>query len=170
MLIAACAGVSRDDFAGVTRDDFVGVSRDDCAGVPRNDSRDRDSRNESRADDDSRNEPSMYFDSRNGLCVEVDFQRDDESFLDVREDDATFLDVRSDGATLPVPCSSSSFSLGSVVVGPRENVCSNMNLDSDGGTDDSTSGPLAKSAEMKRLVGTAVANGIRSGSSTEGTG
>ena len=114
----------------------------------------RDSRNESRADDDSRNEPTMYVDSRNGLCVEVDFQRDDETFLDVRKDDVTFLDVQTDGVTLPVPCSSSSFSLGSVVVvGPRENVCSDMKFESDGGTDDSKPEPLAKSAEMKRLVG-----------------
>ena len=102
----------------------------------------------------------MNVDSRNGLCVEVDFQRDDETFLDFRKDDVTFLDVQTDGVTLPVPCSSSSFSLGSVVVArPRENVCSDMKLESDGGTDDSTSGPLAKSAEMKRLVGIAVANG-----------
>ena len=34
-----------------------------------------------------------------------------------------------------------------------------MKLESDGGSDDSTPGPLAKSAEMKRLVGIAVANG-----------
>ena len=34
-----------------------------------------------------------------------------------------------------------------------------MKLESDGGTDDSTSGPLAKSAEMKHLVGIAVADG-----------
>ena len=60
-----------------------------------------------------------------------------------------FLDVQTDGVTLLVPCSSSSFSLGSVVVvGPRENVCPDMKLGSDGGTDDSTPGPLAKSAEM----------------------
>ena len=38
-------------------------------------------------------------------------------------------------------------------------VCSDMKLESDGGTDDSSSGPLAKLAEMKRLVGIAVANG-----------
>ena len=107
----------------------------DCAGVSRNDSRTCDSRNESRADDGSRNEPTMYFDSRNGRCAEVDFQQDDETFLDDRKDDVTFLDVQTDGVTLPVPCSSSSFSLGSVVVvGPRENVCSDMKLESDGGT------------------------------------
>ena len=154
-----CADRCRDNScAGVSRDDFAGVPRDDCAGVSRNDSRVHDSRNESRADDDSRNEPSIYVDSRNGLCVEVDFQRDDETFLDVRKDDVTILDV--DGVTLPVPCSSSSFSLGAVVVvGPRENVCSDMKLEFDGGTDDSTSGPLAKSAEMKRLVGIAPASG-----------
>ena len=81
-------------------------------------------------------------------------------FLDVRKDDVTFLDVQTDGVTLPVPCSSSSFSLGSVVVvGPRENVCSDMKFESDGGTDDSKPEPLAKSAEMKRLVGIAVASG-----------
>ena len=119
-----------------------------------------DSRNESRADDDSRNEPTMYFDSRNGRCAGVDFQQDDETFLDVRKDEVTFLDVQTDGVTLPVPCSSSSFSLGSVVVvGPRENVCSDMKFESDGGTDDSKPEPLAKSVEMKRLVGIAVANG-----------
>ena len=66
-----------------------------------------------------------------------------ETFLDVLEDGVTFLDVQTDGVTLSVPCSSSSFSLGSVVVV----------------ADDSTSVPLAKSAEMKRLVGIAVANG-----------
>ena len=72
----------------------------------------------------------------------------------------TFLDVQTDGVTLPVPCSSSSFSLGSVaVVGPRENVCTDMKFESDGGTDDSKPEPLSKSAEMKRLVGIAVASG-----------
>ena len=145
--------------AGVSRDDSAGVSRDDCAGVSRNDSRVRDSRNESRADDVSRNEPSMYVDSRNGLFVEVDFQRDDETFLDVRKDDVTCVDFQTDGVTLPVSCSSSSSSLGPVVVGPHENVCSDMKLESHGVTDDSTSGPLAKSADMKRLVEIAVANG-----------
>ena len=180
-----CTGFSQDDSAGVSRGDSAGVSRDDCAGVSRNDSRTCDSRNESRADDDSRNEPTMYFDSRNGRCAEVDFQQDDETFLDVRKDDVTFLDVQTDGVTLPVPCSSSSFSLGSVVVvGPRENVCSDMKFESDGGTDDSKPEPLAKSAEMKRLVGIAVASGTpirvaykdvrkayaNRGSSTEGTG
>ena len=95
----------------------------------------------------------------------------------------TFLDVQTDGVTLPVLCSSSSFSLGSVVVvGPRENVCSDMKFESNGGTDDSKPEPLAKSAEMKRLVGIAVASGTpirfltslyatrNRGSSTEGTG
>ena len=155
-----CTGFSQDDSAGVSRGDSAGVSRDDCAGVSRNDSRTCDSRNESRAVDDSRNEPTVYFDSRNGRCAEVDFQQDDETFLDVRKDDVTFLDVRTDGVTLPVPCSSSSFSLGSVVVvGPRANVCSDMKFESDAGTDDSKPEPLAKSAEMKRLVGIAVANG-----------
>ena len=180
-----CTGFSQDDSAGVSRGDSAGVSRGDCAGVSRNDSRICDSRNESRADDDSRNEPTMYFDSRNGRCAEVDFQQDDETFLDVRKDDVTFLDVQTDGVTLPVPCSSSSFSLGSVVVvGPRENVCSDMKFESDGGTDDSKPEPLAKSAEMKRLVGIAVAKWYshpccvqgceeayaNRGSSTEGTG
>ena len=155
-----CTGFSQDDSAGVSRGDSAGASRDDCAGVSRNDSRMCDSRNESRADDDSRNEPTMYFDSRNGRCAEVDFQQDDETFLDVRKDDVTFLDVQTDGVTLLVPCSSSSFSLGSVVVvGPCENVCSDMKFESDGGTDDSKPEPLAKSAEMKRLVGIAVASG-----------
>ena len=59
-----------------------------------------------------------------------------------------------------------------------------MKFESDGGTDDSKPEPLAKSAEMKRLVGIAVANGTpirvahkdvreayaNRGSSTEGTG
>ena len=155
-----CTRFSQDDSAGVSRGDPASVSRGDCAGVSRTDSRICDSRNESRADDDSRNEPTMYFDSRNGRCAEVDFQQDDETFLDVRKDEVTFLDVQTDGVTLPVPCSSSSFSLGSVVVvGPRENVCSDMKFESDGGTDDSKPEPLAKSVEMKRLVGIAVANG-----------
>ena len=80
--------------------------------------------------------------------------------LTYKRDDETFLDVQTDGVTLPVPCSSSSFSLGSVVVvGPRENVCSDMKPKSDGGTDDSQLEPLANLAEMKRLVGIAVANG-----------
>ena len=93
------------------------------------------------------------------VCV-LKLTFNDETFLDVRKDDVTFLDVQTDGVTLLVPCSSSSFSFGSVVVvGPRENVCSDMKWESDGGTDDSTSGLLAKSAEMKRLVGIAVANG-----------
>ena len=112
----SCAGVSRSDCAGFSQDDSAGVSRGDCAGVSRNFSRICNSRNESRADDDSQNAPTMYVDSRNGLCIEVDFQRDDETFLDVRKDHVTFLDVQTDGVTLPVPCSSSSFSLGSVVV------------------------------------------------------
>ena len=102
----------------------------------------------------------MYFDPRNDRYAEVDFQQDGKTLLDVRKDDVTFLDVQTDGVTLPVPCSSSSFSLGSVVVvGPRANVCSDMKFESDGGTDDSKPEPLAKSAEMKRLVGIAVANG-----------
>ena len=156
----SCAGAVRSNCTGFSQDDSAAVSRGDCAGVSRNDSRICDSRNESRADDDSRNEPTMYFDSRNGRCAEVDFQQDDETLLDVRKDDVTFLDVQTDGVTLPVPCSSSSFSLGSVVVvGPRENVCSDMKFESDRGTDDSKLEPLAKLAEMKRLVGIAVASG-----------
>ena len=47
----------------------------------------------------------------------------------------------------------------SVLLGPRGNVCSYMKFESDGGTDDSKPEPLAKSAEMKRLVGIAVASG-----------
>ena len=74
----------------------------------------------------------MYFDSRNDRYAEVDFQQDGKTFLDVRKDDVTFLDVQTDGVTLPVPCSISSFSLGSVVDdGPRENVCSDMKFESD---------------------------------------
>ena len=156
----SCAGAVRSNCTGFSQDDSAGVPRGDCAGVSRNDSRTCDSRNVSRAVDDSRNEPTMYFDSRNGRCAEVDFQQDDKTFLDVRKDDVTVLDVQTDGVTLPVPCSSSSFSLGSVVVvGPRENVCSDMKFESDGGTDDSKPEPLAKSAEMERLVGIAVPNG-----------
>ena len=47
-----------------------------------------------------------------------------------------------------------------------------MKLGSDGGTDDSTPGPLAKSAEMKRAAGIAFASGtpIGAASSTEGAG
>ena len=156
----SCAGASRSNCAGFYQDDSAGVSRGDCAGVSRNDSRICNSRNESRADDDSQNEPTKYADSRNGRCAEVDFQQDDETFLDVRKDDVTFLDVQTDGVTLSVPCSSSSFSLGSVVVvGPRENVCSDMKFESDGGADDSKPEPLAKSAEMKRLMVIALASG-----------
>ena len=129
--------------------------------------------------------PRCTLISRNDRYAEVDLQQDDKTLLDVRKDDVTFLDVQTDGVTLPVLCSSSSFSLGSVVVvGPRANVCSDMKFESDGGTDDSKPEPLAKSAEMKRLVGIAVANGTpvrvaykdvrwriaNRGSSTEGTG
>ena len=156
----SCAGAVRSDCAGFSQDDSAGVSRGNCAGVSRNDSRACDSRNVYRAVDDSRNEPTMYFDPRNDRYAEVDFQQDGKTLLDVRKDDVTFLDVQTDGVTLPVPCSSSSFSLGSVVVvGPRASVCSDMKFESDGGTDDSKPEPLAKSAEMKRLVGIAVANG-----------
>ena len=73
---------------------------------------------------DSRNEPSAEVHPRNELCVEGDIQRDDETFLGDRKDDVTFLDVQTDGVTLPVPGSSSSFSLGAVVVvGPRGSQC-----------------------------------------------
>ena len=95
-----------------SQNDSAGVSRGDFAGVSRNDSRTCDSRNVSCAVDDSRNEPTMYFDSRNDRYAEVDFQQDGKTLLDVRKDDVTFLDVQTDGVTLPVPCSSSSFSLG----------------------------------------------------------
>ena len=155
----AGAGAVRSNCAGFSQCDSAGVSRGDFAGVSRNDSHTCDSRNVFCAVDDSRNEPTMYFDSRNDRYAEVDFQQDGKAFLDVRKDDVTFLDVQTDGVTLPVPCSSSSFSLGSVVVGPRANACSDMKSESDVGTDDSKPEFLAKSAEMKRLVGIAVANG-----------
>ena len=100
----------------------------------------------------------MYFDSRNGRCAEVDFQQDDKILLDVRKDDVTFLDVQTDGVTLPVPCSSSSFSLGSVVVvGPRENVCSDMKFESDGGTDDSKPDSFCQSCQTSSCEGQEVA-------------
>ena len=102
-------------------------SRDNSrAGVSRNDSRARASQDESRADDDSRNEPSANVDSRNGLCVGGDFQRDDETFFGVPKDDVTFLDVQTDCVTLPVPGSSSIFSLGSVVVVGQNHVRINV--------------------------------------------
>ena len=118
------------------------------------------SRNDSRADDDSRNEPSANVDSRNGLCVEGDFQRDDETFLGVRKDDVTFLDVQTDGVTLLVPVSSSSFSLDSVVVvGPHENQCRDVKLESDGGAEHNMSEPFVNSLETKRLIEFAIASG-----------
>ena len=121
-----CADRCRDNsHSGVSRDDCAGVFRDDCAGV----------------------------DSRNGLCVEGDFQRDDE-FLSVRKDDVIFLDVQTDGVTLPVPGSSSSFSLGSVVVvGPRENRCRDVKLESGDGAEHNMSEPLVNSPETKRADG-----------------
>ena len=132
-------------------------------GVSRDDSSVRESRDESRAVDDSRNEPCTYVDSRNGLCVEVDFQRDDETFLDVRKlHDVTFLDVQADGwkdSASSMLKLKFQLRLSRCCSTHSENVRSDMNLEYDGGTDDSTSGPLAKSAEMKRLVGIAVANG-----------
>ena len=97
------------------------VCDESCAGDSRNDSCTGDSRNESRANVDSRNEP----------CVKSDFRRDDETFLDVRKDDVTFLDVREDDETFTVPCSSSSFSLGSVV-GPHEKQHQDSKLESNG--------------------------------------
>ena len=115
--------------------------------------------NESRDDDDSRNEPSANVDSRNGLCVEGDFQRDDETFLSVRKHDVTFLDVQTDGVILPVPGSSSNFSLGSVVVGSRENQCLDVILDSGGVAGHNMSEPLVNSLETKRLIEIAVASG-----------
>ena len=130
------------------------------AGVSRNDSRACDSRDESRADDDSRNEPSAFVDSRNGLCVEGDFQRDDETFLGVRKDDVTFLDVQTDGVTLPVPGSTSCFSKGSVVVvGPRENQCRDVELESGDGAEHNMSESLVNSPETKRLMEIAIASG-----------
>ena len=136
-------------------------SRDNSRdGVSRNDSRARDFRNESRADDDSRKEPVAYVDSRNGMCVEGDFQRDDENFLGVRKDDVTFLDVQTDGVTLPVPGSSSSFSLCSVVVvGSRENQCRDVKLKSGDEAEHHMSEPLVNSPETKRLMEIAIASG-----------
>ena len=181
------SGVSRDDNSCVSRGDFAGVYRSDShtcdsrnascavadyfADVPRNDSYTCDSRNVPCAVDDSWNESTMYSESRNDQHAEVDIQQDDRDFCDARKGDATDLDVRTDGVTLPVPCSSSSFSLGSVVVaGTYANACSDMKAESDVGTGDGNPGSdvgtgdgkpefLAKSAEMKRLAGIAVANG-----------
>ena len=108
--------------AGAVRSNCTGFSQDDSAGVSRNDSRTCDSRNVYRADDDSRNEPFFLILEMVGV-LKLTFTKMIRLFLDVRKDDVTFLDVQTDGVTLPVPCSSSSFSLGSVVVvGPRENV------------------------------------------------
>ena len=71
-------------------------------------------------------------------------------FLSVRKDEVTFLDVQTDGVTLPVPGSSSSFSLGSVVVvGSLENQC----------RDDHMSESLVNSPVTKRLMEIAVASG-----------
>ena len=154
--------VCNDSFTVHPRNDFrADHFRDNSrAGDSRNDSRARDSRNESRADDDSRNEPSANVDSRNGLCVEGDFQRDDETFLGGRKYDMTSLDVQTDGVALPVPGSSSSFSLGSVVVvGPSENQCRNVKLESGGRAEHSMSEPLVNSPEMKRLMEIPIANG-----------
>ena len=108
----------------------------------------------------TRNVSSANVDSRNLLCVEGDFQRDDETFLGVRKDDVTFLDVQTDGVTLPVPGSSSSFSLGSVVVvGSRENQCRDVKLESGGGAEHNMSEPLVNSPETKRLMEIASASG-----------
>ena len=101
------------------------------------------SRNESCADGDSRNEPSADGDSRNELCTEDHFGRDDETFLDVRKDGVTFLDVRKDGETFPVPCSSSGFSLGSVV-GPHEKQHQDLKLESNEEAEHNTSEPLER--------------------------
>ena len=144
------------------RNDFCADhSRDNSrSGVYRNDSRTRDTRNESRANDDSRNERSANVDSRNGLCVEDDFQRDGETFLGVRKDDVTFPDVQTDGVNLPVPGSSSSFSLASVVVvGPRENQCRDVKLESGGEAEHHMSEPFVNSPETKRLMEIAIASG-----------
>ena len=61
---------------------------------------------------------------------------------------------------LPVPVSSSSFSLGSVVVvGPSENQCRNVKLESGGRAEHSMSEPLVNSPEMKRLMEIPFVNG-----------
>ena len=94
------------------------------------------------------------------LCVEGDCKRDDETFFGVRKDDVTFLNVQTDGVTLPVPGSSSSFSLGSVVVvGSRENQCRDVKLESGGGAEHNMSEPLVNSPETKRLMEIASASG-----------
>ena len=152
----------REFFSGMVCNDSCTVHprNDFCADHSRDNSRAGVSRNDSHADDDSRNEPSANVDSRNRLCVEGDFQRDDETFLGVRKDDVTFLDVQTDGVTLLVPGSSSSFSLGSVVVvGPRENQCRDVKLESDGGAEHNMSEPFANSPETKRLMEIAIASG-----------
>ena len=140
-------------FSGMVCNDSCNVHprNDVCADHSRDNSRAGVSRNGSRARD-SRTSPVLTLILETGCVL--------KTFLRVRKDEVTFLDVQTDGVTLPVPVSSSRFSLGSaVVVGPRENLCSDMKLETDGGSDDSTPAPLAKSAEMKRLVGIAVANG-----------
>ena len=72
----------------------------------------------------------------------------------------TFLDVQTDGVTLPVPGSNSSFSLDSVVVvGPRENQCRDVKLESAGGAEHNMSEPFVNSPETKRLMEIAIASG-----------
>ena len=67
---------------------------------------------------------------------------------------------QTDGVTLPVPGSSSSFSKGSVVVvGPRENQCRDVELESGDGGEHNMSESLVNSPETKRLMDTATASG-----------
>ena len=133
------------------------VCNNSCDVHPRKDFCADHSRDNSRVDV-SRNDSRANVDSRNGLCVEGDFQRDDETFLGVRKDDVTFLDVQTDGVTLPVP--GSSFSLDSVVVvGPHENQCRDVKLESDGGAEHNMSEPFVNHLETKRLIEFAVASG-----------
>ena len=122
------------------------VYNDSCNVHPRNDSRARDSRNDSVLTMTLETNPVCMLILETGCVLTLTFKEMMKLSSVFREDDGTFLDVQTDGVTLPVPGSSSSFSLGSVVVvGPRENVCSEMKLESDGGSDNSTSEPLAKS-------------------------
>ena len=100
-------------FSGMVYNDSCNFHprNDVCADHSRDNSRAGVSRNGSRARD-SRTSPVLTLILETGCVL--------KTFLRVRKDEVTFLDVQTDGVTLLVPGSSSSFSLGSVVVvGPR---------------------------------------------------
>ena len=130
-------------------------------GHPRNDSCAADSRNDSCAGD-SRNESRANVGYRNELDVEDDFRRDNETFLDVRKDEVTFLPVRTEDETFPVPGSSSSFSLGSVV-GTLEEQHVDSKLEPNGETGHNMSEPRVNSPETKHVMEIATANGASVG-------